>query len=113
AEVFERRRGKLPKDMDETYLRGAFDALITKLPIRKAYVSTQQERVRLRSVTSPLIGSFVNAVGLRGAPRPSIHIQTKQRAEIFMLKQLTWHYVIKNPALATQQHGQTTIIRTL
>lgn len=30
-----------------------------------------------------------------------------------MLKQLTWHYVIKNPALATQQHGQRTIIREL
>ena len=34
-------------------------------------------------------------------------------AEIFMLKQLTWHYVIKNPALATQQHGQRVIIRQL
>jgi dGTPase len=30
-----------------------------------------------------------------------------------MLKQLTWHYVIKNPALATQQHGQRVIIREL
>jgi dGTPase len=113
TEVFERRKGKLPKGMDKTYLRGAFDSLITKLPIRKAYAPTQEERVRLRSVTSPLIGSFVNAVEIRKAPEPSIYIQEKQRAEVFMLKELTWHYVIKNPALATQQHGQLVIIRTL
>ena len=30
-----------------------------------------------------------------------------------MLKQLTWYYVIKNPALASQQHGQRMIIRSL
>jgi len=30
-----------------------------------------------------------------------------------MLKQLTWHYVVKNPALVTQQHGQRVIIREL
>jgi dGTPase len=33
--------------------------------------------------------------------------------EIMMLKELTWHYVIKNPSLACQQHGQRLIIRTL
>ncbi len=113
AEVFGRRKGKLPKDMDEKYLRGAFDALLNRLPIRKAYAPTQKERVRLRSVTSPLIGSFVNAVEIRASSFPGIYIHEKRRAEIFMLKQLTWHYVIKNPALATQQHGQTSIIRSL
>jgi dGTPase len=109
-EVFERRGTKLPRDMDETYLRDAFDNLVTKLPIRKPFAPTQRERVRLRSVTSPLIGSFVNAVQIK---ENRVQIEKKQRAEIFMLKQLTWHYVIKNPALATQQHGQTTIVRTL
>jgi dGTPase len=44
---------------------------------------------------------------------PGIRIEKRRRAEIFMLKQLTWHYVIKNPALATQQHGQRVIIRQL
>jgi dGTPase len=114
AEVFERRKGKLPNDMDETYLRGAFDGVITKLPVKRAYIPTQRERVRLRSVTSTLIGSFIGAVELRREkPAPCLYIQKQQRAEVFMLKQLTWHYVIKNPALATQQHGQTSIIRTL
>lgn len=113
-EVFERRKGKLPKGVSETYLRGAFDGLITKLPLRKAYSPTRSERIRLRSVTSTLIRDFVNAVEItRTGQYRRIKIRKKRRAEIFMLKQLTWHYVIKNPALASQQHGQKTIVRGL
>jgi dGTPase len=110
--VFDRRRETLPKDMDEIYLRGAFDALMAQLPIRKPYTPTREDRIRLRTVTSPLIRDFVGAVEIRtdeGVSR--VFIEKKKRAEIFMLKQLTWHYVIKNPTLATQQHGQRTIIR--
>ena len=113
-ETFERRKGKLPEDMDETYLRGAFDALIVQLPIRKPYAPTQEDRVRLRQVTSTLIRNFVTTVRLEPiGSRFRVVTEKKRRAEIFMLKQLTWHYVIKNPALATQQHGQRTIIRQL
>ena len=113
-EVFRRRKGRLPRDLNETYLRGAFDGLISKLPIRKAYSPTQDERIRLRSVTSTLIGDFVKAVSIEtSASAPRVKIQLKQSAEVFMLKQLTWHYVIKNPALATQQHGQIKIIDIL
>ncbi len=28
-----------------------------------------------------------------------------------MLQELTWHYVINNPALATQQHGYRIVIK--
>jgi dGTPase len=113
-EVFERRTGKLPEDMDELFLRGAFDALMAPLNIRKPYTPTRDNRIRLRRVTSTLIRDFVTAVQLQPAgSRCQINIERKRRAEIFMLKQLTWHYVIKNPALATQQHGQRMIIRQL
>lgn len=114
GEVFRRRKGKLPREMDEVYLRGAFDAMVNQLPVRKPYTPTRADRVRLRWVTSTLIRNFVSAVQVQmreGQLR--IVIEKKRRAEIFMLKQLTWHYVIKNPALATQQHGQRVIIRQL
>ena len=114
AEVFGRRKGKLPDDMDETYLRGAFDALVEKLPIRKPYTPTREDRVRLRQVTSALIRDFVAATQIRKTDgRSRIFVEKKKRAEIWMLKQLTWHYVIANPALATQQHGQCMIIQQL
>lgn len=35
------------------------------------------------------------------------------RHEIEFLQRLVWQYVIKNPRLATQQHGQREIIRKL
>jgi dGTPase len=112
--VFARRRDKLPKDMDELFLRGAFDSLMSVLNVREPYTPTRKARVRLRQVTSTLIRNFVNAVQLNtSAAPPGILIENRRRAEIFMLKQLTWHYVIKNPALATQQHGQRVIIRQL
>ena len=114
AEVFYRRKEKLPANMDEVYLRGAFDALIETIPIRKRYIPTQEDRIRLRTVTSTLIRDFVTAVQLeQHDSRFQITIDKRRRAEIFMLKQLTWHYVIKNPALAMQQNGQRRIIREL
>lgn len=114
AGVFARRKGKLPIDMDERSLREAFDALMSVLNVREPYKPTREGRIRLRRVTSTLIRDFVNAVQLEASgSRLQIFIEKRRRAEIFMLKQLTWHYVIKNPALATQQHGQRVIIRQL
>jgi len=112
--VFARRKEKLPRNMNELYLRGAFDSLMGVLNVREPYTPTREGRVRLRRVTSTLIRNFVNAVRWDVSVNPPrIAIEDRQRAEIFMLKQLTWHYVIKNPALATQQHGQKLIIRQL
>lgn len=112
-EVFSRRAGRLPSGMDAVYLRGAFDELVEKLPIRQPYTPTRADRIRLRSVTSTLIRDFVGAVTLELSEKPQVSIAKQRRAEIFMLKQLTWHYVIKNPALATQQYGQREIVRKL
>jgi dGTPase len=44
---------------------------------------------------------------------PYVSIQKDRKIQVDMLKQLTWHYVIRDPALATQQHGQRRIIKGL
>ena len=44
---------------------------------------------------------------------PHLHIPETIRAEVMMIKELTWHYVIHQPGLATLQHGQKRIIRDL
>ncbi len=113
-EVFARRAGRFPPGTDETYLRGAFDGLITDLPVREPYSPTRAQRNRLRTVTSTWIRDFVTCVTLDASRRTSfIAIPMRRRAEIFLLKELTWHYVIKNPALVSQQHGQRMIVRGL
>lgn len=105
-------RANLPRDMDETYLRGAFDQLIDKLPFTKPFEASRRERMNLRNVTGTLIHQFLHAVTISGNP-PAVVREKLSEAEVFMLKQLTWHYVIKCPALATQQHGQRRIINDL
>ncbi len=42
-----------------------------------------------------------------------VDIDANLKNEIDSLKQLVWHYVIENPRLLTQQHGERTVIRTL
>lgn len=113
-EVFSRRSGKLPADMDETYLRGAFDAHLETLPELGPYTATMADRQRVRRLTSALIGEFVCGAEVReDRGYPYVFLAKKRRALIFMLKQLTWHYVIKRPELATHQEGQRTIIKFL
>jgi len=114
-EVFQRCAGELPSDMDEKSLQSAFDGLIDRIPQEKPYEGTRRDRGLLRDLTGTLIGEFVRAVTVEaiGNGRSSIKMLKERKAEVFMLKQLTWHYVIKNPSFASQQHGQRTIIREL
>lgn len=64
-EVFDRRAGKLPEDMEEGFLCQAFDRLIEKIPQEKPYVGTKRDRGLLRDLTGSLIGDFVRAVTVR------------------------------------------------
>ena len=67
-------------------------------------------------MTAGLIGGYLNAIRLQVPSQAGdrcVRIEEQAEIEIFVLKQLTWHYVINNAALATQQHGQRRIIREL
>jgi dGTPase len=114
-DVFERRADSLPFDMDKDYLISTFDKVINAFPQDQPYRGTLRDRGLMRDLTATLIGTFVKSmtakIGEDG--RAKITMPKKRRAAIFMLKQLTWYYVIKNPALASQQHGQRMIIRSL
>jgi dGTPase len=114
-EVFQRREGKLPADMDSSYLQQAFDGLISRIPQEKPYEGTKRDRGLLRDLTATLIGDFIRAISIEAgeSEMPRVSMIKERRAEVFMLKQLTWHYVIKNPALASQQQGQRTMVREL
>lgn len=73
-------------------------------------------RAALRSFTSDRIAEYVAAFSLR-APTPTngafVKIEPQAKKEVTMLKELTWNYVIHNPALATQQVGFKRIVTTL
>lgn len=101
----------------EVKLRSALDgflgiiALYDKVSTEK-YVGTREQRQELRTLTSSLIGRYVNAARLteKGS---GVEIGEEEAVEVRVLKQITRDYIIDNPALAAQQHGQRKIIRFL
>ena len=98
------------------HCKNVFKQLLETLPVTEPYGGTSQHRARLRSMTASLIGGYVKAIRLQVPTQASdrrVRIEEQAEVELFVLKQLTWYYVINNAALATQQHGQRHIIREL
>ena len=94
----------------------AFSELSESFPITDPYSGTMQQRASLRSMTAGLINRYVNAVKLyvpTDVSERRVKIKDWAEVELFVFKQLTWHYVINSTALAAQQYGQRRIIRQL
>ena len=115
--VFERwKREAISSPYGEDDLRRAFTEMVAFIPIAESYSGTRRQRASLRSFTAGLIGRYIASIRLRepsNTTEPRVEIEPQHEMEITMCKELTWHYVIKNPALATQQHGQRRVIKEL
>ena len=59
-----------------------------------------------------LIDQFVSSARVGVRPHP-LDVPPTIRAEVELFKQLTWHYVIHDPRLATLQVGQKKVVREL
>ena len=93
-----------------------FKQLLETFRVTDPYAGTRQQRAILRTMTAGLIRGCVTAIQLQvpsEADGRRVKIGEQAEIELFILKQLTWHYVINSPALATQQYGQRRIIREL
>lgn len=94
-----------------------FETLLEKvIPIVEPYRGERDQRVQLRTVTAGFIEIYIRGFTLARNPESGVvevarHIQSEM--QIRMLKELTWHYVIENPAMARQQHGEKKIIKDL
>jgi dGTPase len=109
TEVFHRNAGKLPSTEDN--LRDIFDDLAGFWFDFQPYSGAYWQRKALKAMASALIAQYVTQVSVRN--QENLHVDDQLKCEIFMLKELTWHFVILNPALATQQHGQRLVINGL
>jgi len=88
--------------------------LIFTFPAMQAYRGTKAQRSGLRNFSGVLINRYVNGVKWDSQADSKYPTVTKEfRDEVLMLKELTWTYVIQDPALATQQVGQRNIVKTL
>lgn len=101
---------------EQAALFARFQQLIAPLFPGERFDGTRRQRAVLRAFTSALIGRYVDAISLRepttAQPR-AITIDPEIEQEVNLLKELTWVYVIRNPALATQQWGQKHLISWL
>jgi dGTPase len=114
AEVFSRRKFE---EYSAKQLCGAFDKLAQLMPFQLPYTGTTADRSYLRHYTAGLISTYVRTgveiLQRRPGETPRIQVNPETAMELTILKQLTWHYVLLNPSLATQQHGQRRVVRTL
>lgn len=79
------------------------------------YEGTRDQRARLRTFTSNLVDRYINGLTLRepNGAGDTVEKEKQLQAEIALLKQLTWFYVIEAAALATQQHAQRQVVKYL
>jgi len=88
------------------------DVLTTFFAQFRMHEGTIGDVAALRSVSRRLIDSYVSAIRLEPGDEP-LYIPSLLRGEVELFKQLTWHYVIHDPALATMQVGQACVVNEL
>jgi dGTPase len=107
SELNERLAGRFSSDELATALDWIFSTAFFGV---ERYRGSQDDRINLRYSTSYLIGEFIQAVS---SVDGVIKIDQAVRAQVAVLKELAWFYVINDPSLATIQRGQRTIVMTL
>lgn len=90
----------------------AIDTLATFLSSVSDYRATPDHQCAVQDLSRALINIYVSAIDVRDRDAP-LYLGENVRHEVLMLKQLTWQYVIYNPALATLQEGQVRVVRHL
>jgi dGTPase len=104
-----------PFTLDKEFL-DTFGGFFDSVKLKEPYQGTRSQQEDLYEFTSATINIYVQATRLLPPPGDSgkgIHIDPTFRTQVELLKELTWCYVIHNPALAGHQHGQRRAIRTL
>ena len=104
-----------PIRADREFLQ-IFNGLFNDLGIRERFGGTREQQELMYQFTSNKIGEYARKTKLLGPPvedGEALELPKPLAVEIMLLKELTWTYVIENPALAVHQHGQRRAIRTL
>lgn len=99
------------------HLRDRLDYLFLGRLIFDPFVGTSTQRAQLRQATSDLIGAFQAAITPRVSAQDArirvVKIDRDSQADVLILKELTWFYVINRPALALIQEAQKDVVRRL
>lgn len=114
-------------DVARTFVKDARDYVVRKLAKDGDRFEAAFGRICSTFPASPFTGSRLDVIGTHGwasgqirtyiasasCSNGGIQIDEDARDQVTVLKQLTWHFVINSPSLATLQRGQRETIRTL
>lgn len=97
-------------------LKGLFEGYVCEVfgSIEGPFTGASEQKSALWQRMTTLISRYVQAITVAKAPNGKLVTLDKDcENEIAMLKQLTWHYVILDTDLATNQHGQRHLVRSV
>lgn len=97
-----------------TRLKGFLDGTYSDL-LDTPYEGSSYQREQLRRLTSWFIGRYITAIRINPdlSSDKAVLFDDDRLHEVLILKQITRDYIIGNPTLAAQQHGQKKIIQEL
>jgi dGTPase len=104
------------KQLDESVIEAAGKLREDQLGlgVGDPYEGRLEQRAGMRAAGGGLIGRYVQSVEVREEESGLwFTVPDTLVAEVAMLKELTWYYVIDRPSLAILQEGQREVIRTL
>jgi len=98
-----------------TILNVMNSVFVDRFPTVRPYRNRLLQQAGLSQWKSDMVSRYDAAINLKadGNDAPQLEINEGARREVFVLKELTWYYVIDNPSLASVRYGQRRIIRTL
>jgi dGTPase len=114
--VFDRRKREMVQSKySESDLEDAFLRLFRLATVSDPSTGARRQQAALKEFSQGLIERYVTntTLGQPGAAGGALLRDQRILMEVEMLKELLWFYVIKNPALATQEYGQGQIIERL
>ncbi|MEU1176819.1 dGTP triphosphohydrolase [Streptomyces sp. NPDC005820] len=107
---------RLTKSLNEGFNEGKFQSalrdVVDSLPFKHPFSDTSRDREILYEVTSTRLRDYVSGAVAQD-DFPYVRIKERQQYEVEALKELTWFYVIHNPALALVQEGQKKVVTEL
>ncbi len=108
-------RAQKTNPYSEGDLDQAFRRLVSSHAFTQPYQGKRWQRASLRSMTASLISRYIDGLTLEAHDRADarLHKDPELEIEVVVLKRLTWHYVIHNPSLATQEVGHRQIVADL
>jgi dGTPase len=115
TEVFERVKTHWEVEpsqepLGDAALEAAARVTLQLVPLSEPFAGTAAEHARLSSFVGGLIGKYVEATGLS---ERGLEVEPGARVQVALLQELTRKYVLENPALATQRHGEQRILADL